>query len=141
MACQRTPRPWPSLTAGFGLHKVIQDGNVITTLSISLVWIFYSMIPPYLLLHYHFIGKGHTLRYASRICYLLSFLCAAAAIVLLWLVYPRNVSAPRTSIASAVHASEPWRSPRCFSAEVAICSRCPRLLNVGTGRRARTACC
>lgn len=79
------------MSAGFGLHKVIEDGNVITTLSISLVWIFYSIIPPYLLLHYHFIGKGHTLRYASRICFLLSFLCTAAAIILLWLVYPRSV--------------------------------------------------
>ena len=25
----------------FGLHKVIQQGNVITTLSISLIWILY----------------------------------------------------------------------------------------------------
>lgn len=74
------------------MHKVIQDGNVITTLSISLVWIFYSIIPPYLLLHYHFVGKGHSLRYACRIAYVLSSFCAFAAIVLLWLVYPRNVS-------------------------------------------------
>ena len=71
---------------------MIKDGNIITTLSISLVWIFYSLIPPYLLLHYHFIGKGHTLRYASRIAYILSFFCVAAALVLLWLVYPRAVN-------------------------------------------------
>ena len=38
----------PALTLGglvasfaFGLHKVIQQGNVITTLSISLIWILY----------------------------------------------------------------------------------------------------
>lgn len=76
------------------MNKVINDGKIITTLSISLVWIFYSIIPPYLLLHYHFIGKGHTLRYASRIAYILSFFCVAAALVLLWLVYPRAVSSP-----------------------------------------------
>ena len=111
MTCQRTSEAFLYPTAGFGLHKVIQDGNVITTLSISLVWIFYSMIPPYLLLHYHFIGKGHTLRYASRICYLLSFLCAAAAIVLLWLVYPRNVSAPAPALSQQCMLAEPWRSP------------------------------
>ena len=77
--------------AGFGLHKVIHDGNIITTLTISLVWIFYSLIPPYLLVHYHFIGKGQTLRWASKLCYMLSFFCSVAAIILIWLVYPRGV--------------------------------------------------
>lgn len=80
--------------AAFGLNKVIKDGDIITTLSISLVWIFYSLIPPYLLCHYHFIGKGQTLRWASKLAYVLSFFCGVAALVLIWLVYPRDVSPP-----------------------------------------------
>lgn len=43
----------PALTLGglvasfaFGLHKVIQQGDVITTLSISLIWILYRSAQP-----------------------------------------------------------------------------------------------
>eukprot|EP00884_Botryococcus_braunii_P012540 jgi/Botrbrau1/21287/Bobra.0573s0001.1 len=73
---------------GFGLFKVITGPTVITTLSISLVWILYNAIPPYLLLHYNFVGKGQTLRWACTLAYYLSGACGIAAIVLLWLVYP-----------------------------------------------------
>ena len=105
------------LYAGFGLHKVIHDGNIITTLTISLVWIFYSLIPPYLLVHYHFIGKGQTLRWASKLCYMLSFFCSVAAIILIWLVYPRGVRtsalySPLASIARKRLRRERWRSPQ-----------------------------
>ena len=36
----------------------------------SLLWIVYNMIPPYLLIHYTFIGRGSTLNFVSK--------CAAA---------------------------------------------------------------
>ena len=49
-------------------------------------------IPPLLLLWYNFIGRGATLRIACRICFYLSFTCGVLALVLLWLVYPREVS-------------------------------------------------
>ncbi|KAK9904260.1 hypothetical protein WJX75_007984 [Coccomyxa subellipsoidea] len=73
---------------GFGMFKVFTGPTVVTTLSISLVWIIYSAIPPYLLLHYNFIGRGATLRWACTLCFLISSLCGIAAITLLWLVYP-----------------------------------------------------
>ncbi|KAK9828913.1 hypothetical protein WJX72_002766 [[Myrmecia] bisecta] len=73
---------------GFGLHKVITGPSVITTLSISIVWIVYGMIAPYLLLHYHFIGRGGTLRFACKLLFWVSGLCGLVAILLLWLVYP-----------------------------------------------------
>ena len=76
--------------AGFGLFKVVTGPTVVTTLSISLVWLIYTAIPPYLLLHYHFIGRGQMLRWACRVCFWISSLCGIAAIVLLWLVYPRQ---------------------------------------------------
>ena len=80
-----------SWSAGFGLFKVATGPTVVTTLSISLVWLVYTAIPPYLLLHYHFVGRGQTLRWACRICFWVSSLCGLAAIILLWLVYPKQV--------------------------------------------------
>ncbi|KAL3150937.1 hypothetical protein ABBQ32_000684 [Trebouxia sp. C0010 RCD-2024] len=76
---------------GFGLHKVItQQQGIITTLTLSLVWIVYSIIPQYLLLHYTWVGRGTTLRYACQIGFWVSSLCALCAIILLWLVYPKT---------------------------------------------------
>ncbi|KAK9863564.1 hypothetical protein WJX84_010744, partial [Apatococcus fuscideae] len=75
---------------GFGLWKVCTGPTVITTLSISLVWTVYAMIPPYLLLHYTYIGTGTTLRLACKIGYLLTILAGICAIILLWLVYPQQ---------------------------------------------------
>lgn len=44
----------------------VRGPSVITTLSISVVWIVYSMIPPVLLLWYTFIGRGTTLKMLCR---------------------------------------------------------------------------
>ncbi len=73
------------------MFKVFTGPTVVTTLSISLVWIIYGSIPPYLLLHYNFIGRGPTLRWACTLCFLISSLCGITAITLLWLVYPTQV--------------------------------------------------
>jgi endoglucanase len=70
---------------------VFTGPTIVTTLSISLVWILYNAIPPYLLLHYNFIGKGQTLRWACTIGFYLSGMCGLCAIILLWLVYPAQV--------------------------------------------------
>ncbi len=80
------------------MFKVFTGPTVVTTLSISLVWIIYSAIPPYLLLHYNFIGRGATLRWACTLCFFISSLCGIAAITLLWLVYPTQVRALCTSL-------------------------------------------
>lgn len=75
---------------GFGLWKVCTGPTVITTLSISLVWTVYAMVPPYLLLHYTYIGTGTTLRLACKVGYILTILAGICAIILLWLVYPQQ---------------------------------------------------
>lgn len=73
----------------FSAVQVITQGTgIITTLTLSLVWIVYSIIPQYLLLHYTWVGRGTTLRMACRIGFYVSSLAAVAAIILLWLVYP-----------------------------------------------------
>jgi len=72
----------------FGLYKVFTGPTVVTTLSISIIWIAYNAIPPYLLLHYNYIGRGTTLRAACSACYVLTSLCSLVAIILIWLVYP-----------------------------------------------------
>lgn len=73
---------------GFGLYKAATGPSVVSTLSISLIWIMYNAIPPYLLLHYNFIGRGQTLRWACTVCYWMTTALSLAALVLLWLVYP-----------------------------------------------------
>lgn len=45
-----------------GLIKLVQSANPQNTLLISLVWVVYNMIPPFLLLWYNFVGQGATLR-------------------------------------------------------------------------------
>ncbi len=96
-----------------GLYKVLAGPTVVTTLSISLVWIVYSAVPPYLLLHYAWVHRPDgrivaSLRYACWILWLLSSFCGVAAILLLWLVYPKQVRVPFTFLQ---HAGPPAFPP------------------------------
>lgn len=68
----------------------IHGATVVTTLTISVVWIVYSMIPPYLLIHYTWIGRGTTLQFMCRVAFVLSFATSIAAMLLLWAVYPKD---------------------------------------------------
>lgn len=79
-----------AVSFGIGLQKLISGPTVITTLSISVAWIVYGMVPPFLLLHYTFIGRGASLAFWSRVMFFVSFLAAACAILLLWFVYPKD---------------------------------------------------
>lgn len=63
----------------------------MTTLSISLVWIIYSAIPPLLLVVYRFLGRGSFLSWLCWLCFLVSSACGFLAILLLWNVYPAEV--------------------------------------------------
>ncbi len=54
------------VSLGVGVHKLINGPTVITTLAISVVWIVYALIPPFLLIWYTFIGRGGTLNFWCR---------------------------------------------------------------------------
>lgn len=54
------------VSLGVGVHKLINGPTVITTLAISVVWIVYALIPPFLLIWYTFIGRSGTLRFWCR---------------------------------------------------------------------------
>lgn len=54
------------VSLGVGVHKLINGPTVITTLAISVVWIVYALIPPFLLIWYTFIGRGGTLKFWCR---------------------------------------------------------------------------
>ncbi len=73
---------------GVGVSKLAAGPSVVTTLSISVVWILYGMIPSFLLLWYTFIGRGSTLAFMCRACFVLSYACSLLALMLLWAVYP-----------------------------------------------------
>ena len=62
--------------------------TVVTTLSISIVWIVYSMIPPTLLLIYATGMRGRVLALACKVAFLLTYLVSIFALMLLWAVYP-----------------------------------------------------
>ena len=49
-----------------GWLQVLSGPTVVTTLSISVCWMVYNMVPPFLLIHYAFIGRGATLAFWSR---------------------------------------------------------------------------
>lgn len=68
----------------------IAGPTVITTLSISIVWIIYSAIPAYLVIHYTWVGRGTTLQFMCRVAFLLSYASGLCAILLLWGVYPKT---------------------------------------------------
>ncbi|KAL3155246.1 hypothetical protein ABBQ32_013178 [Trebouxia sp. C0010 RCD-2024] len=74
----------------YGIKELIHGATVVTTLTISVVWIVYSMIPPYLLIHYTWIGRGTTLQFMCRVAFVLSFATSIAAMLLLWAVYPKD---------------------------------------------------
>jgi hypothetical protein len=54
------------VTLIIGLCKLFGGPNIGTTLTISIIWMIYNLIPPYLLLHYTFIGRGTTLKFMCR---------------------------------------------------------------------------
>lgn len=49
-----------------GIVKLVNGPTVVSTLAISIVWSIYVMIPPFLVLHYAFVGKGTSLRVACK---------------------------------------------------------------------------
>lgn len=108
----------------FPLQVITQGSGVITTLTLSLVWIVYSIIPQYLLLHYTWIGRGTTLRYACQIGFYISSLCAFCAIILLWLVYPKTVRPHTPGCCSGVLDDSclvlAWHRPFAHDCKVAV---------------------
>ena len=55
-----------AVSFGIGLGKLLSGPSIISTLAVSVAWIVYGMIPPFLLLHYTFIGRGSSLAFWSR---------------------------------------------------------------------------
>ncbi|CAL8466081.1 g5617 [Coccomyxa elongata] len=78
------------VSLGVGVHKLINGPTVITTLAISVVWIVYALIPPFLLIWYTFIGRGGTLNFWCRVMFLVSYAASILALLLLWAVYPQD---------------------------------------------------
>jgi hypothetical protein len=75
-------------TLGIGIKKLAHGPTVITTLSISIVWIVYSMIPPTLLLIYATGMRGRVLAGACKVAFVMTYLSSLLALMLLWAVYP-----------------------------------------------------
>ena len=55
---------------------------MITTLTLSLIWIVYSIIPQYLLIHYAYVGRGTTLRLACTVGFYLSTVAGGTELLL-----------------------------------------------------------
>lgn len=92
--------------------------SVVTTLSISLVWIIYTAIPPFLLLHYAWVHRpdgsvGASLRHTCWVLWWISSFCGVAAILLLWLVYPKQV--PHIALHRACNPDRmKWCNPQVY---------------------------
>ena len=114
---------------GQGLKQLFTSGSVTSPLAISIIWAVYNAIPPFLVLWYAIVGKGVMLQYLCRLLMLTSFFCGAAAIGLLWGLYPEEynfnkvclpflqTSNPFTSSSHLLHLqsclmSMPWRDSK-----------------------------
>ena len=106
--------------------------SLITTLSISLVWIIYSAIPPLLLVVYRFMGRGALLSWLCWTCFLVSSACGFLAILLLWNVYPAEVRASSNpycrSPSPSVSLPAPWAAPCCSAASSGAASKAAPVL-------------
>ena len=95
---------------------------MVTTLTISVVWIIYSMIPPYLLIHYTWIGRGTTLQFMCRVAFVLSFVTSICAMLLLWAVYPKDYDfGAATKVGGACPLLSVCSSEHCCSALTISC--------------------
>ena len=77
-----------AVTLGIGIKKLAHGPTVVTTLSISIVWIVYSMIPPTLLLIYATGMRGRVLAAACKLAFVMTYVSSLLALMLLWAVYP-----------------------------------------------------
>lgn len=82
---------------GQGLKQLFTSGSVTSPLAISIIWAVYNAIPPFLVLWYAIVGKGVMLQYLCRLLMLTSFFCGAAAIGLLWGLYPEEYNFNKVS--------------------------------------------
>lgn len=78
-----------AVSLGIGISKVVNSGQPKTTLLVSLLWMIFNMVPPFLLLWYWLIGRGTTLRFICKIAFVLTTVCGIGALVLIWLLYPK----------------------------------------------------
>ena len=83
---------------GQGLKQLFTSGSVTSPLAISIIWAVYNAIPPFLVLWYAIVGKGVMLQYLCRLLMLTSFFCGAAAIGLLWGLYPEEYNFNKVSL-------------------------------------------
>jgi len=83
-----------AVSLGIGISKVVNSGQPKTTLLVSLLWMIFNMVPPFLLLWYWLIGKGTTLRIVCKIAFVLTTVCGIGALVLIWLLYPKPFDYP-----------------------------------------------
>lgn len=74
---------------GEGLSQLFGSGQKTSPLIISIIWAIYNAIPPFLVLWYAMVGKGVLLQFICRLAMLASFACGAAAVGLLWGLYPK----------------------------------------------------
>ncbi|KAK9837911.1 hypothetical protein WJX74_007544 [Apatococcus lobatus] len=76
------------ISLGFGIAKLVQLGTVVNAVTISVVWLVFAAIPPFLLTFYAIAGQGTALRYTCKGCFVIATIAPIIAVLLLWFVYP-----------------------------------------------------
>lgn len=85
------------ISLGFGIAKLVQLGTVVNAVTISVVWLTFAAIPPFLLCFYAIFGQGTALRFTCKGCFVLATIGPVIAVLLLWFVYPTVVRHPLPS--------------------------------------------
>ena len=82
-------------------------------LAISIIWGIYQIVPYALVLFYWLVSKGVMLQYMCRLGLLVTFVSGAAAVGLMWGLYPPNYNFARVS--------QPSQAPGCSRHEPSSC--------------------
>jgi cellulose synthase/poly-beta-1,6-N-acetylglucosamine synthase-like glycosyltransferase len=97
---------WPSLAITgtsvaslvLGLVGFSVDANAPR--AIALCWVVYNTVPHILLIAYAHVGQGPSLTLLCKACMFLSFFASSFALVLMWLLYPRDTDYGRAATLS-----------------------------------------
>ena len=86
-------------------HALVQSDSVNSPLAISIIWGIYQIVPYTLVLFYWLVSKGVMLQYMCRLGLLVTFVSGAAAVGLMWGLYPPNYNFAQVSSLHALGVS------------------------------------
>lgn len=100
------------ITVILGLASLSTNRNL--PLVLSILWTFYNMVPFYLILHYAYIGRNTSLKWACWVGMVLMMIAGILSIFLVWFLMPQSYDYPN-SLRLSVNFYDNARAGQVFS--------------------------